>query len=254
MISEVTLRVAVREGKSYLASGYYTPPFKVVDITEDKRGGWLQLMLMCSSPGILDGDEQALCVKVGEGGRLRLHTQSYQRLFQMEKGAVQRMEVRLGAGAYFCWLPHPCVPHARSIFKGMNRVYLSEGSRLIWGEVLTCGRKLNGEVFAWSSYHVRTEVFIGDELVLLENIYLKPSDGMIGGMGQWEGYTHMASLLVIQEGGLGGLRERVEAGLAAASVVYGVSEGPAGSLVIRMLGNSAELLYNCLKEVAGYAS
>ena len=245
MQSSVAIRVGVRDGISYLASSYFTPPFKVANITEDKTGP-LHLMLMCSSPGVLDGDRQTIRVEVGENGRLELYTQSYQRLFQMKAGASQTMEVRLGVGASFCWLPHPCVPHTESVFSGRNKVYLSEGCELIWGEVVTCGRKLRGEVFALSSYHVRTEVFVCERLALVENVVLRPSVLPVGAMGQMAGFTHQASLLYMGERGA-----RVEEWLAGIEgIVYGVSEGPMNSLVVRMLGNKAEQLYDCLKAIA----
>ena len=250
MRSEVAIKVAVRNGISYLASGYFTPPFKVANITENKLEGTLHLMLMCASPGVLDGDDLSVRVEVEAFGRLQLHTQSYQRLFQMEEGAVQTMEVFLEKGASFCWLPHPCVPHERAIFTGRNKIFLSEGSQLIWGEVITCGRKLNGEIFRYSRYQVRTEVFIQGQLALLENVCLRPSMFSVEGVGQMEGFTHQASLLYV--GGSQALvrKGEVETCLQGmADVIYGVSDGPAGSLVVRILGNHAEPLYEGLKAI-----
>jgi len=250
MQSKVAIKVAVRNDISYLASSYFTPPFKVANITEDKRAGFLDLMLMCSSPGVLDGDEAALCIEMGEGARMRLGTQSYQRLFNMKHGAAGSMEVRMDKAACFCWLPHPCVPHEGAVFVGRNKVFLSEGCQLVWGEVLTCGRKLNGEIFGFSKYHVRTEVFVGEVLVLVDNICLRPSTLSVEGLGQMEGFTHQASLLYV--GGFGMKRDEVERYLSGLEgTVYGMSEGPGGSLVVRILGNKAEPLYNALKVMAG---
>jgi len=251
MRSEVVIKVAMRNGTSYLASSYFTPPFKVADITEDRRAGFLDLMLMCSSPGVLDEDDHSMLVEVGEGARLQLGTQSYQRLLNMKQGAVQSMEVFLGRGACFCWLPHPCVPHEGSIFMGRNRIFMGEDCQLVWGEVLTCGRKLNGEVFGFSKYHVRTEIFIGKQLAILDNICLRPSALSVEGLGQMEGFTHQASLLYV---GSEIQRKRAEMDgclVGMEGIAYGVSEGPAGSLVIRVLGNKAEPLYAVLREMAG---
>jgi urease accessory protein len=251
MRSEVVIKVAVRNGISRLASSFFTPPLKVADITEDRTAGELHLMLMSASPGVLDGDDLSIRVEVEAFGRLQLHTQSYQRLFQMKEGAVQAMEVFLGKGACFCWLPHPCVPHERAIFTGRNKIFLSEGSQLIWGEVITCGRKLNGEVFRYSKYHVRTEVFIQGQLAILENVCLRPSIFSVEGVGQMEGYTHQASLLYVGSGGVGIERCLQVCLQALEGVTYGMSEGPAGSLVIRILGNKAEPLYDVLKTMGG---
>ena len=41
-------------------------------------------MLMSSSPGILDEDKYLMKIEVAEGCALKLHTQSYQRLFTMK--------------------------------------------------------------------------------------------------------------------------------------------------------------------------
>ncbi len=250
MNSNVTIRIAAADGVSRLASAYYTPPFKVANITEDKRGPFLELMLMCSSPGVLDGDEQDFRVELEAHSRLRLHTQAYQRLFHMKRGATQCMEVRVGKGACFCWLPHPCVPHAESIFTARNKVFLEEGAQLIWGEVLTCGRKLSGEIFALSSYHTRTEIFVQERLVLLENVYLRPSVMPVRALGQMEGFTHQASLLFVEAGAQANdeRRARIAAFLQdRTDLIYGVSQGPANSIIVRLLGHHAEPLYECLK-------
>ena len=282
MNATVVIRTALRDGVTRLRESYYTPPFKVANITEDKKGDLLHLMLMCSSPGVLDEDTYTIRLDMEEGSRLQWHTQSYQRLFQMEKGASQLMEVRLGAGASFCYLPHPCVPHAHSIFTGRNKIFLSEGAKLIWGEVLTCGRKLNGEVFRFSKYHTITEVMREGKLVLRENINLQPSVMDLGALGQLEGYTHQASLLHMGGAGSGKadifqkeiidylaqtsrqvrLPEpeggRVQSGMLVAGtgqeLLSAVSTGPGDSLVVRILGNRAEQLHECLKVIAGILS
>lgn len=257
MNATVIIRAALRDGVTCLRESYFTPPFKVANITEDKKDPLLHLMLMCSSPGILDEDAYTIRVELEEGSRVQLHTQSYQRLFQMEKGASQRMEVRLGRGASFCYLPHPCVPHAHSIFTGRNTIFLSDGSRLVWGEVLTCGRKLSGEgeVFRFSKYQSITEVIRNDKLVLRENINWQPSVMDLGGLGQLEGYTHQASLLFMGEAGGGApgvaLRQAVLDYLAGqAGMMSAMTTGPGSSLVIRILGNRAEPLHDCLKGIA----
>ena len=60
MKARLHIQTAVRNGITCLKQSFYTPPFKVANITEDKQAGPLHLMLMCSSPGILDGDDYQL--------------------------------------------------------------------------------------------------------------------------------------------------------------------------------------------------
>jgi urease accessory protein len=147
MIAKLHIQTAFKNGATCLQQNYFTPPFKTANITEDKRSNWLRIMLMNSSPGILDGDDYEIKIGLAENSSLQLHTQAYQRLFNMKKGATQLMEVHLEKDSSFIYLPHPSVPHENSIFTAKNKIFLNNDCNLIWGEVLTCGRKLNGEVF-----------------------------------------------------------------------------------------------------------
>jgi urease accessory protein len=170
----------------------------------------------------------------------------------METGATQSIEATLGKDARLCWLPHPCVPHANAAFTGSNRIFLSEGAGVLWGEVFTCGRKLNGEAFAFSSYHVRTEIYIENKLTLLDNICVQPQQLSVDAMGQLEGFTHQASLIFLQAGNRIAKEtvEQIAAFLSGCGeILYGITHGPADSLVIRILGNAAEKLFAHLQTI-----
>lgn len=94
MIEKLRILAALRDNKTYLQKSFFTPPFKVADITEDKREKTLHLMIMNSSPGVLDKDKYQMKIELSEGCSLQLHTQSYQRLFAMKKNASQTLEVQ----------------------------------------------------------------------------------------------------------------------------------------------------------------
>jgi urease accessory protein len=238
-------------GRTVLQHLHCTAPFKVLNITEDRSQDPLHLMLMTSSPGILDRDQYALTITVAAGTRLQLHTQAYQRLFTMQQGAAQRMAVTVEEDAHFCFLPHPTVPHDQSVFTGYNRFLLGKNSTLIFGEILTCGRKLNGERFGLSKYQSITEVWRQDRLVIRENLLVQPDRSMPDGMGQMEGYSHQASLLWLSDApDLAEARLRVQELLdTKTELASGVSATPINGLSVRLLGHGAEHLYDCLQEV-----
>src|SRR5688572_5960919 len=197
MIAKLHIQAAIRKGKTILKSSYYTQPFKLADITEDKNGHRLHLMLMSSSPGILDNDDYKINIELEEHCFVELETQSYQRLFQMKAGAKQEMEVRMERGSSFIFLPHPAVPHEASVFSSKNKFYLANDCLLIWGEVLTCGRKLNGEIFRFSRYQTITEIFLSGKLIAKENLMVAPALTDVNAIGQLEGYTHQASFMCV---------------------------------------------------------
>jgi urease accessory protein len=252
MNARLHIQTAVRNGITYLKQCYYTPPFKVANITEDKQAGPLHLMLMCSSPGVLDGDDYQLKLNIEEEACLHLHTQSYQRLFNMKNGARQNMEVYLHKGAGLVYIPHPAVPHKQAVFTGCNKIYLQGNNRLIWGELLTCGRKLNGEQFDFVKYHSLTEVFMNGRLIIRENWLVQPGITPVHAIGQWEGFTHQASLIVLDKPDI--ITTHYETInkflLQQKEISYGISALANGGLIVRVLGYKAEQLFNCQQAMA----
>jgi urease accessory protein len=249
MIANVNIQVELRDCVSYLKDVYCTTPFKVADITEDKKTNPLKLMLMSSSPGILDGDEYTLNIELAKECSLQLHTQSYQRLFTMKTSAKQMLNVHLKQGASFCFLPHPTVPHEGALFISNNNFYLTDDCSLIFGEILTSGRKLHGESFKFTKYHTLTKVFINNKLIIKENLLIQPALMNMNAMGQLEGYTHQASLIYIHpDADIKQIISTVSDQLnLQQAIAFGVSEAPVNGFVLRLLSQKAEQLFDCLK-------
>ncbi|MEO6229625.1 MAG: urease accessory protein UreD [Ferruginibacter sp.] len=252
MIASLHIKTRLKQQVTVLENVFCTTPFKVANITENKKLKELQLMLMSSSPGILDGDVYQMKIELGAGSQLNLHTQSYQRLFNMKQSATQNLEVLLADSSSFCYLPHPAVPHKSSDFTAINKIYLSANCRLIFGEILTCGRKLNGEVFSFSKYHNITEVFINNKLIIRENLLIQPATINLQAIGQLEGFTHQASLIFLCENfNLKEASTLIDNYLAEEKdLVYGITETPVSGLLVRLLGQGAEQLHDCLKAIA----
>jgi urease accessory protein len=259
MTARLDIQAATRNGITYLQHSYFTPPLRVADITEDKQSAWLHLMLMNSSPGILDQDQYAITIRLGENASLHLHTQSYQRLFNMKSGAAQQTEIYLDKGASFIYLPHPAVPHENSIFTVKNKIFITGDCNLLWGEVLTCGRKLstalpaaNGEVFRFSKYHSLTEIWSGGKLIIRENLLMQPSVIDPNRIGQLEGFTHQASLICLGKTGITRTQTDELHGYLSGQtgILFGVSAIAGNGIIVRILGNKAEPLYHFLQMIA----
>jgi urease accessory protein len=246
------IQSAERNGITYLKQSYCTPPFKVANITEDKKAGPLHLMLMCSSPGVLDGDDYQLKFNIEENAHLHLHTQSYQRLFNMKQGARQKQEFYLQKNASLIYIPHPSVPHKQSIFTTCNKIYLEGNNKLIWGELLTCGRKLNGEQFDFIKYHSVTDIYMQGRLAIKENWLVQPGITNLQAIGQWEGYTHQASLIILNnQDNIPLYYDAINHFLLQQQEIsFGISTLPHSGLIVRILGYKAEQLFNCLNRIA----
>ena len=255
MIAKLHIQTFNRNGITCLKETFFTPPFKVANITEDRRAKDLHLMIMNSSPGILDGDQYSIRIDVSEDSSLQLHTQSYQRVFTMKGSAYQSTEVYLQENSSFIFLPHPSVPHEHSNFTTHNKIFLKESSTLIWGEIITCGRKLSmggggvgGEIFSFSTYHAITEVFRDNKLIIKENLLMQPSVIDPLGLGQLEGYTHQASMICVCPGGND--IEEIHAYLTGQEdIMAGVTTTTGKGMLVRLLGHGAEQLYKHLQAI-----
>ncbi|MEO6636896.1 MAG: urease accessory protein UreD [Ginsengibacter sp.] len=244
--SHLNIVAGHKHDKSFLKSAYHKQPFKLADITEDKSGNALRLMITSSSPGVLDNDEYFIEILVEENACLHLTTQGYQRLFTMSNKASQRLDLRLDNNASCYFLPHPNVPHALSNFSAINNIHLQAVHNLIWSEVITCGRKLSGEEFQFTKYHNVTNIFVEQKLVVKENVFLQPATMDVASLGQLEGYTHQSTLIFLnnyvnmQE--IANVAETLLSGKD--DLIFGISLLPVNGLIFRQLGYKAEQLFN----------
>lgn len=254
MRSELQIEAAVRGGDTYLRRCYYTKPFKVADISGRSANG-LHLAIMTASPGILDGDDHNINIKLGEAAVLQLYTQAYQRIFTMQGGARQRFYVEMGRGSSLCYLPHPTVPHIHSVFDGASCIQLSDDCHLIWGEIITCGRKLSGEVFRCKYFQSTLEVYKGSRLLFKDVTVLQPEIIVPGVIGQWEGYTHQGAILLY--GGrqdVNGLEDEIHNLVSAEeNITAGISRTASGASLLRVLGQGGEQLHALFRKVASLA-
>lgn len=251
MKSSLHIQVTRKGERSVLTDCFFSPPYKVADVTEDRRDGTLQLMLMSASPGILDGDAQDIKIDVGDHAQLCLHTQSYQRIYSMQHCATQQTKVCVGKNALLSYIPHPVVPHKASAFVADTAIYLQENASLTWGEIISCGRKLNGEVFLFSKYHSKTSVYYKGKVVLKENLLLQPAAINPATMGQLRQFTHQATLIFLNDSyPMEAIREKMLAVLNKyEDSSYGISRTACNGLMIRILGQKAEPLLHCLLEL-----
>jgi urease accessory protein len=252
MISDLHIITSLRDRVTYLKKLYFTAPFKVANVTENKNARQLDLTLMSSSPGILDGDEYQVKIELESGCALKLYTQAYQRLFNMKNRASQQMDFHLEENSSLYFLPHPVVPHQKSNYSARNRIYLTNNCCLIFGEILTCGRKLSGEFFKFSKFHNLTEVYLNEKLVIRENLLIEPSHIDMAAIGQLEGFTHQASMIYLhQEADIPQLCTLIHQLLSAETdIEFGVSSAPVNGVIVRIMGRGAEQLMDCLHLIA----
>ena len=251
-MDKYTLRTGLRE-QTILKDVYFTTPFNLVEVRENKKNPLLEMMVMSSSPGLLNDDFYDITIEVIDDTSLNLQTQSYQRIHVSETGTNQNMRVWVGENAYFSFAPHPTVPHKGARYKAKNTIRIKNSSTLLWSEILTCGRKYMAqeEQFLFKKHHAITEIYQEDRLIYKDNLYIVPEEINLKEFGQYEGYTHQGSLFfIIPDVDVTERMEEISNRLSEEEgISYGISKVLDNAYVLRVLGNEGEQLYRLFTDI-----
>lgn len=251
-MQKYSLKTGLRK-QTILKDVFFTPPFNLVEVRENRNNLLLEVMVMSSSPGILNDDFYDISIEVIDGSSLNLQTQSYQRIYVSENGTNQNMNILIGESAYFSHVPHPVVPHKGARYAAKNTIHIKNSSTLIWGEILTCGRKYmgEGELFQFKKHHAITEIFQEEVLIFKDNLYIVPEEINLMEFGQYEDYTHQGSLFFITpETDVSERMEKIINRLSKEEgISYGISKVLDNAFVLRILGNEGEQLFKLFTQI-----
>lgn len=202
--------VAERRGASTeLTHVRTTQPFRVMKAFQgpapsvDGSASFARVIAMSSSAGLLEGDEQLWHIDVGEGAALSVSAQAYEKIHRMDGPGEARRTVSadVAPSGLLAFLQRPVIPFAGSRFAGSTSIELAdETSGLAYGEVIACGRVGRGEMFGFSRFSNRVRVTVSGAPLYAENTVLDPGEQDLGGIGGFEGYTHIATLVIARPG------------------------------------------------------
>jgi urease accessory protein len=180
---------------------FFTSPFKVAKPFY-RDNGYTEIMVMCASPGILAGDQYDIRIDVPDNAKTIISEQSYRKLYNTGDGfSRQNTRIQVGENAALYYVPYPVIPFAGSRFRSRTDIELRPSSKLIFGEIFTCGRDGMGERFAFSEFSSRTAVSVDGKPVFLDNSLLLGKAALLdkaallggeaafAGLGFFEGYS-----------------------------------------------------------------
>lgn len=245
--SQISVSAEQEEERTVLKNSFHNAPYKVVHYGGKLLHRHLELIIMSASPGMMDGDELTIQVEVQKNAKLRLFTQSFNKLHPMIHGARQETSVNIKPGGVFQYIPHPVTPFKESIFKTVNQIHMSKEASLIWGDIIASGRVHSGESFQFSRLHSVTKVFVHNKLLLLDNQLLEPGKQPIESLLFYEGFTHQATLIYVSPYG-DALKKELDEILIGQykEISFGFTQCGPNAVMIRALGNDGNMLYDWL--------
>jgi urease accessory protein len=95
---------------------------------------------------------------------------------------------------------------------------------------------------------------MNDRLVIKENLLVQPQLIDVSAIGQLQGFTHQASLIYLNEhADIKKIMARLTDILTEQEdISFGITAAPVNGIIIRMMGQKAEQLFDCLKMIAGF--
>jgi len=248
-LSELSISTVYQNGKTLISDSFFTSPFKVAKPFY-RDNGYTEIMVMCASPGILAGDSYNVHFDLADNTKTIISEQSYRKLYNTgDDFSQQNTQIQVGENAALYYVPYPVIPFAGSRFRSRTDINLRPSSKLIFGEIFTCGRYGMGERFAFSEFSSRTVVSVDDKPVFLDNIRLLNDSRLLdggavesstdfSGIGFFERYSCQGVFFLYgYDDKFAAISLPVCDGIEAA-----VSKSPA-SFTVRVLADSANKLY-----------
>jgi len=233
-LSELSVSTVFQNGRTVMSDCFFTSPFKVAKPFY-RDNGYTEIMVMCASPGILAGDRYNMRFDLSDNTKTIISEQSYRKLYNTgDDFSQQNTRIQTGENAALYYVPYPVIPFAGSRFRSRTDIFLRPSSKLILGEILSCGRDGMGERFAFGEFSSRTAVYVDNKPVFLDNSRLLSGEADFSGLGFFEGYSCQAIFFLY---GFDEVFLPEREGVQAA-----VSKSSAG-FTIRALGDSANSLY-----------
>ena len=243
-VSKLNLTAAYKDGKTIIDDVFFTAPFKIMRPFYEKKGV-MTVMLLTASAGIMAGDRQEFEILVKEGANMEFVSQAYEKIHKMEDGHAERhSHITVEPGAVLSYSPLPTIPFAGSDYASTLKVDLAdETSKFIFSEILACGRVAHGEEFLYTKFSNNVSIYQGGKIIYRDNTRYEPAKTDMSGFGMYEGFTHLANLVICNEprtdewiSAVRGLIDETD------NMEGGVTRTAGGNIVVRILGTSGQRL------------
>ena len=248
--SEFKITTKTKEGTTYLDDAFFCAPLKMTRPFKQDNGG-IKVIMMSSSPGMMDGDVHDISIKALEGSKLWVTSQSYEKVHKIRYEEVKRnSHIKVDKDSYLKYLPLSTIPYADSRYNATTNIELEDDtSKLIMTEVISCGRYVNGEKFEYTYYKTLVDVTQQGELLYRDNSVFIPKDFAMEGIGMLENHTHLANILIFNFNLNEDIIAKIRAVIDESNFDGGLSITWSNDVVIRILGHSSQELIDISEKI-----
>lgn len=206
--------------------------------------------------GFIEGEKYKNVFTLKDNARAIITTQASTKVYKCLNGkkAEQETTIEIGKNAVLEYIADTVILYKNAIYKQVNNVYLDETSTLIYSDGITAGWSPDGDKFKYNNVQLKSNVYINNKMVLLDNLVINPIDNDVTKLGFFEEHLNFGTLLVINknitEEVIDELRKILDE--IDLPIDYGISKLEVNGLVLRVLGNLTQHIENVMAVCHNY--
>jgi urease accessory protein len=234
-----------RYGKTVAKNVYFQGAYKVMRPIYHDESGQACYYLLNPGGGYLDGDRYQMKISLEKQAKLTLTTQSATKIYKTPNShAYQESEFNLKEGSYLEYIPDPLIGYKNARYKQKNVVHMEKGCTLLYSDIVTPGWSPDGEKFSYDTLQLINEIYMENELVVYDHIKLSPATQNMDSLGLMEGYSHLGSMIVVDEKTNHDLLDRLYESIPNHSLEskIGLSLLPVPGFTVRVLANNTQTI------------
>ncbi|MBO3443313.1 urease accessory protein UreD [Clostridium sp. CCUG 7971] len=253
---ELEIILKKRDNEIVLAKRYFNGLVKVSPTIYLDREKIPTYFLLQLGGGYVEGEKYKNVITLKKGARGIITTQAPTKVYKCPNDIKTEQDtvIKLEEDSILEYITDTVILYKDSIYRQINNIYMNESSTLIYTDGITSGWSPQGELFQYSSLQLKTQVYVDNKIVLLDNLLVNPKENDVTQLGFFEGYPNFGTLLVINkyitENIIEELREKVKQ--LDLNISFGISKLEVNGFILRVLGNLTQNIESVIKTCHDY--
>lgn len=191
--------------------------------------------------GYVEGENYIFKIDMKKDSRAIITTQASTKVYKCEKGdnINQETHIKLEDNSVLEYITDNVILYKDADYKQENTIYMDKDSTLIYTDGITSGWSADGLKFQYKKVQLKTNIYLENKLVLLDNLLVNPQEDDVSGLGYFEGYENFGTLIVIRKDITTDIVEKLRNILKELDldIRWGISKIETDGFVLRVLGN-----------------
>ena len=241
---EIKVILEKKNGKTIINDIYHKGVLKVSHTIYLDKEKIPCYFFMHMGGGYIEGESCSNYIELKKGSRCVITTQAPTIIYQSrsKKKCKQYSMINLEEESVLEYILDNTILFKDARYEQNTEIHLHKSSSLIYADGITAGWSPEGENFKYKSVQLKSNVYINNKLVLLDNLIINPSENDVTKLGFFEEYSNFGTLLVINKEindlVINDLRKII--GELNLPIDFGVSKLEVNGFVLRVLGNLSQ--------------